>query len=75
MTHLCFITPYSILSDCPSNAIQHTATKYRVLAGRFSLYCYITNIPCLPLQANVIKYDASLLEQPSCHEYFGFHIL
>mgnify|MGYP001859272356 CR=1 FL=1 len=49
MTHLCFIrTPKSdILSDCPSAAICHMATKYNgILVGRFSLYCHTTNI-CL----------------------------
>ena len=42
VAHLCFIhTSMSdtTLSDCPSSAICHTATKcYRILAGKF--YCY-----------------------------------
>ena len=34
-----------ILSDCPSAVICHTATKCNgILAGRFNLYCHITNI-------------------------------
>jgi len=48
MTHLCFIyTSMSdtILSDCPSAAIHHTATKCNgILSGRFIFYCYISNI-------------------------------
>ena len=46
--HLCFIrtsTPDAILSDCPSAAVWHTATKWNgKLVGRFSLYCHPTNI-------------------------------
>ena len=48
VTHLCFIstsTLGAILSDCPSAAICHTASKYnRILVGRFSLYWHTTNI-------------------------------
>ena len=48
MTHLCFrCTSMSdtILSDCPSDAICHTATTCNgILVGRFNLYCCATNI-------------------------------
>ena len=50
ISSLCFIlTPMSdtILSDCPSAAICHTATTFnRILVGKFNLYCHPTNI-CL----------------------------
>ena len=40
-----------ILSDCPSAATRHMATKYnRILVGRLSRYCRTTNI-CLWYQA------------------------
>jgi len=51
--HFCFIcicficTSVSdiILSDCPSAATCHTATKCNgILTGRFNLYCHPTNI-------------------------------
>jgi len=48
MTHLCFVRTSmsdSILSDCPSAAICHTATTCdRTSVGKFSLYCHTTNI-------------------------------
>ena len=48
--HPCFISTSmsdAILSDCPSAAIRHTATKCnRILLGRFKLYCHTTSI-CL----------------------------
>ena len=48
-THLCFIHTSiledTILSDCPSTVICHTATKCNgILAAMFNLYCYIINI-------------------------------
>ena len=50
VTPLCFICTSmsdTILSDCPSAAICCIVTTCdRILAGRFSLCCYITNI-CL----------------------------
>ena len=46
-THLCFMhTSMSdvILSDCPSAAIPHMATKCNgILVGRLNLYCHTTN--------------------------------
>ena len=48
MTPLCFIctsTSDTILSDCPSAAICHGATKgIGILLGRFNPYCHTTNI-------------------------------
>ena len=48
VTHLCFIctpVPGSILSDCPSAAICHTATTCNGRpTGRFNLYHRTTNI-------------------------------
>ena len=65
--HLCSIhTSMSdaIVSDCPSAAICHTATKWNgILVETFSLYCHTTNMP-LTLQASKIKQDALPLEQP-----------
>jgi len=50
MTHLwtkCTLTSDRILSNCPSAAICHTATKCNgIPVGRFNLYCHTTNI-CL----------------------------
>ena len=46
--HLCFrYTSMSdaAVSDCPSAAICHTATKYNgILAGRFNPYCHTTDL-------------------------------
>jgi len=54
--HLCFICTSitdAIVSDCPSAAICHTATKCNgILAGRFNLYCHTANI-CLMLWENI----------------------
>jgi len=39
--------PHTILSDCPSAAICHTATKcYSILVGRFNLCCHSTIWHC-----------------------------
>ena len=50
VTPLCFMHTFmsnAILSDCPSAAICHAATKCNgILLGRFSLYCRTSNI-CL----------------------------
>ena len=50
VTYLFFICTSmsdTMLSDCPSAAICHTATTWnRILVGRFNLYCHTTNI-CL----------------------------
>ena len=50
MTHLCLIRASmseTILSDCPSAVICHTATKCSgILASMFDTYCHTTNI-CL----------------------------
>ena len=47
---LCFVCTSvsdAILSDCPSAAIYHTATKWNgILVERFNFYCHTTNI-CL----------------------------
>ena len=63
VTHLCFIyTSISgtILSDCPSAAVCHTATtRNKILVGRFSLYHHSTTI-CLWY---IIKQEALLSEQ------------
>jgi len=48
MTPICLICTSmsgSILSDCPSAAICHTATKFNeILVGRLSVYCHPANI-------------------------------
>ena len=56
ITHLCSICTSmsdTIVSDCPSAIRCHMATKCnRILAGKFNLYCHITNISlrcCRPL--------------------------
>jgi len=50
ITHLYFIHALmsdTVLSDCPSAALCHTATTCNgILVGRFSLYCCTPNI-CL----------------------------
>ena len=47
VTHLLTSMSDTILSDCSSAAICHTATKCKgIPTGRFSLYCHPTNI-CL----------------------------
>ena len=47
-THFCFICTSmssASLSDCPFAAICHTTIKCNgILAGRFNLFCHITNI-------------------------------
>ena len=40
---ICTSMSDTILSDCPSAAIRHTATKCNgILVGRFNLYCHST---------------------------------
>ena len=42
--HTCSMSD-TILSDCPSAAICHTATKFNgILVGKFSFYCHTTDI-------------------------------
>ena len=69
IAHLYFIlisTSGAILSDGPSAAICHTATKCnRILAGRFNLYCHTCHQhPPLTLSANIIKEKGLLSKQP-----------
>ena len=64
--HLCFICTSmsafmsdAIVTDCPSAAICHTATKCnRTLLGGFNLYCHITNI-CLWCRCVQMSSDVS----------------
>ena len=74
MTSLCFIcTSISdiILSDCPSAAICHMATKRNgILVGRFNLYCHTTASGVVGQQNKVggITFGAALecALYPSC---------
>ena len=59
ISHLCFVHTLmsdAIVSECPSAAVCHTTTTCNgMLVGRFSIYCYCTNICVWCLWASKIS--------------------